>query len=133
MKKDTVNPKELFVPRGFSHAILVSGAHKTLYIGGQNAVDKEGKLVGGDSLKEQTKKILSNIESILADVGAKPDDIIKFNINIRQGQNPQEGFQAFQETWTDLKALPIITALFVAELGRPEWLVEIDAIAVLPE
>jgi enamine deaminase RidA (YjgF/YER057c/UK114 family) len=133
MKRDTVNPKELFTPRGFSHAILISGAHKTLYIGGQNAVDVEGKLVGGKSLKDQTAKVLNNIGSILAEVGAKPDDIVKLDIHVKQGLNPQEGFQAFQETWPNLKSLPVITVVFVAGFGNPDWLVEIDAITVLSE
>jgi enamine deaminase RidA (YjgF/YER057c/UK114 family) len=133
MKRDAINPKELFVPRGFSHAILISGAHKTLYIGGQNAVDNEGKLVGGNSLKEQTIRVLENMEKILNQAGVTPDDIVKLDIHIKQGQNPQEGFQAFQQAWANLKNLPIITVLFVAGLGNPEWLVEIDAVAVIAE
>ncbi len=55
------------------------------------------------------------------------------NIHILQGQNPQEGFQAFQEKFGDMQVLPAITVLFVAGLGNPDWLVEIDAIAVLPD
>jgi enamine deaminase RidA (YjgF/YER057c/UK114 family) len=133
MKKDSINPEELFVPRGFSHAVLVSSAHKTLYIGGQNAVDKEGKLVGGNNLKDQTAKILNNIGAILNDVGAKPDDIVKLDIHVKQGLNPQEGFEAFQETWPNLKSLPVITVVFVAGFGNPDWLVEIDAVAAIPE
>lgn len=133
MKREVINPKGLFVPRGFSHAILVSGTHKTLYIGGQNAVDSEGKLVGGDSLKEQTVRVLENIGRILDQASATPDDIVKLDIHIKQSQNPQEGFQAFQQAWANLKNLPIITVLFVAGLGNPDWLVEIDAIAVIAE
>jgi len=133
MKIDYINPETLAKPRGYSQAIAVSGTHKTIYIGGQNAIDEKGLLVGKDSLKEQTEQVLSNIEKALAAAGAKLSDIIKFNIHILQGQNPQEGFQVFQQKWENNQNFPIVTALVVAGLGNPDWLVEIDAIAVVPE
>jgi enamine deaminase RidA (YjgF/YER057c/UK114 family) len=43
------------------------------------------------------------------------------------------GFQAFQEKWGSSSHAPTITVLFVAGLGQPDWLVEIDAIAAIPE
>ncbi len=126
-----INPKNMAKPRGYSHAISVAGHHKTIYIGGQNAVDENGNLVGRDSLKEQTEQVLANVEKILESVGAKFDNIVKFNIHILQGQDPQEGFQAFRNRWRGNEGFPIVTVLFVAGLGNPDWLVEIDAIAVV--
>jgi len=119
-------------PQGYSHAISVTGTHTTLYIGGQNAVDEKGFLVGKDNLKEQTEKVLDNIEKILKDAGANIESIVKFNIYLRQGQDPQKGFLAFQNKWGYLQHSPVITVLFVAGLGNPDWLVEIDAIAIIP-
>jgi enamine deaminase RidA (YjgF/YER057c/UK114 family) len=132
MKIDYINPQSLATPRGYSHAISVSGNHKTIYVGGQNAVDQKGNLIGKGNLKEQTEQILTNMEKILNEAGAKLENIVKFNIYLVQGQKPQEGFEAFQKKWHS-KDAPAITAVFVAALGNPEWLVEIDAIAILPE
>ena len=130
---DYINPESMVKPRGYSHAITVTGNHQTIYLGGQNAVDENGTLVGKDSLRKQTEHVLTNIEKILAESNAKLENVIKFNIYLIPGENPQEGFQVFQEKWRDSSNYPIITVLFVAGLGNPDWLVEIDGMAVLPE
>jgi enamine deaminase RidA (YjgF/YER057c/UK114 family) len=128
-----INPENMTKPRGYSHAISVTGNHTTIYIGGQNAIDENGVLIGKNSLKQQTEQVLLNIEKILKTSGAHFENIIKFNIHILQEQNPLEGFQAFQEKWNNTDDFPTITVLFVAGFINPDWLVEIDAIAVVPE
>ena len=125
-----INPQTTATPRGYSHAISVSGNHKTIYIGGQNAVDQQGNIVGKGNLKMQTEQALTNIEKILKEANAELENVVKFNIYLVVGQNPQEGFQAFQQKWNS-KNFPTITVVFVAGLGNPEWLVEIDAVAVV--
>jgi enamine deaminase RidA (YjgF/YER057c/UK114 family) len=126
-----INPENMAKPRGYSHAISVAGNHRTIYIGGQNAVGENGVLVGKNNLKQQTEQALINIGKILNDADANLENIIKFNIHLLQGQNAREGFQAFQEKWSDKEKFPAVTVLFVAGLGNPDWLVEIDAIAVV--
>jgi enamine deaminase RidA (YjgF/YER057c/UK114 family) len=127
-----INPKNMATPRGYSHAISVTGNHRTIYIGGQNSINEKGELIGKNDLKKQTEQVLSNIEKVLEAVGAKLENVVKFGIFLVQGQNPQAGFQAFQQKWQS-KNLPAITVVFVAGLGNPEWLVEIEAIVVVPE
>lgn len=133
MKIDYINPDSMAKPRGYSHAVSVSGSRKTIYIGGQNAIDENGNLVGKDDFKKQTEQVLLNIEKILHDVNAGPVNIVKLNINCLQGQNPMDGFQVFQQKWGIGQVLPAITVVFVAGLGNPEWLVEIDAIVEIPD
>jgi enamine deaminase RidA (YjgF/YER057c/UK114 family) len=132
MTIEYINPKTMAPPRGYSHAVSVTGNHKTIYIGGQNSINEKGELVGKGNLKEQTEQALSNIEKILETAEAKLENVVKFGIFLIQGQNPQAGFQAFQQKWKSKNA-PAITVVFVASLGNPEWLVEIEAIAVVPE
>ncbi len=118
-------------PRGYSHAVSVSGDFSTIYIGGQNAIDGHGNLVGKNNLKEQTAQVLDNIETILVSVGGNLSNIVKLDINLLLGQNPQEGFAAFQQKWDNNQNFPAISVRFVSGLGRPEWLVEIEAVAVV--
>jgi len=132
MELEYINPPNMAPPRGYSHAVSVSGNHKTLYIGGQNAIDPQGNIVGKGSLRAQTEQALTNIQSILEQAGAKLENIVKFNVYLVQGQNPQEGFEAFQKRWHS-KSFPAVTVLFVAGLAHPDWLVEMDAVAVVPE
>ena len=86
--------KVLFESLGCSNVSL-AGNYKTIYIGGQNAIDENGNLIGKNDFKRQTEQVLTNIVKILETVGAEFENIIKFNIHIVQGQNPQEGFQSF--------------------------------------
>jgi enamine deaminase RidA (YjgF/YER057c/UK114 family) len=127
-----INPASMVKPRGYSHAVSVAGNCRTIYIGGQNALDENGILVGKNNLKQQTEHVLSNIEKIVKDAGSKLEHIVKFTIHLLHGQNPQDGFRAFQERWKDTTNFPTVTVVFVAGLGNPDWLVEIDAIAVVP-
>jgi enamine deaminase RidA (YjgF/YER057c/UK114 family) len=132
MNINFINPNDMARPRGYSHAVSVSGNRQTIYIGGQNAVDENGNLVGKDDLKKQTEQVLSNIEKILRDANGQLENVVKLNIHILQGQNPMDGFQAFQQKWGNAQGLPAITVIFVAGLGNTEWLVEVDAIAEIP-
>lgn len=52
------NPEGLFDSRVFSQVVTVSGNAKTIYIGGQNAINSEGQLIGRDNLELQTKQVL---------------------------------------------------------------------------
>lgn len=125
------NPEGLFVPAAYSQAITVSGPAKTIYIGGQNAIDAQGRLVGAGNLAAQSRQILRNIGLILAAEGATFGDLIKLNIYLVPGSDARLGFQAFQEVVGPLPHMPLVTVLFVAALGNPAALVEIDGIAVV--
>ena len=57
------NPEGLFDSRVFSQVVTVSGNAKTIYIGGQNAINSEGQLIGRDNLELQTKQVLENINN----------------------------------------------------------------------
>ncbi|WP_371371944.1 RidA family protein [Sporomusa aerivorans] len=125
-----INPANMMTPRGFSQVVTVYGNHKTIYVGGQDAVDETGNTVGKGSLKLQTDQVLVNIEKALTAAGAGLENVVKWNVYLVQGQNPQAGFEVFRERWGNRQDPPALTVLFVAGLANPEWLIEIDAIAV---
>jgi len=89
--------------------------------------------VGKGDLKKQTEQVLRNIEIILEESEAKLENVVKFNIYLVQGQNLKDGFEVFQKMWGDIQNFPTVTVLFIAGLGDPDWLIEIDAIAIIPE
>jgi enamine deaminase RidA (YjgF/YER057c/UK114 family) len=128
-----INPDGLPKNPAFTNVVTVTGPVKTVYIGGQDAVDASGAIVGKGDLKAQTEQILKNIQAALAAAGAQPEHVIKWNIYVLQGQSVQDGFAAFQSIWGNPPNPPIITVVFVAGLGHPDFLAEIDAIAVVPE
>jgi len=79
------NPEGLFDSRVFSQVVTVSGNAKTIYIGGQNAINSEGQLIGRDNLELQTKQVLENIKIALASENATFNDVIKLNIYMVNG------------------------------------------------
>lgn len=132
-KMEHKNPEGLFVSKAFSQAITVSGRAKTIYIGGQNAVNSQGELVGAGDLELQTKQALTNIATILASENASFANLVKLNIYLLSGCDPRIGYKAFQEVAGILEHPPLVTVLFVPEFARPSCLLEIDGIAVMEE
>ena len=128
-----LNPDGLHKNPAYSQAVVVAGNAKTVYVGGQNAVDASGQIVGKGDLQAQTKQVLRNVETALAAGGAKLEHVIKWNVYIVQGQSVLPGFNAFRQAWGDRPNPPTVTVLFVAGLANPDFLVEIDAIAIVPQ
>ena len=130
---ELLSPDGLVRSPAFSHVAVVSGAVRTIYIGGQDAVTADGEIVGKGDLAAQTTQILTNIETALAAAGAGLEHIIKWNVLVVEGQPIQAGFEAFQRFWGIRPTPPpLITAAIVKGLGHPDWLAEIDAVAVVP-
>lgn len=128
-----INPDTLNKNPAFSNVIVVSGSVKTVYVGGQDAIDALGTIIGKGDLKAQTEQVLKNIQAALSAGGAQPEHVIKWNLYVVQGQSLQVGFEAFQQFWGNRPNPPAITMAFVAGLAHPDFLVEMDAIAVVPE
>src|SRR5499433_2805707 len=74
------NPPALSTPTGYTHIVEVTGPNRTIYISGQIAFDKDGKIVGapGD-MKAQAEQVFKNLEAALAAAGAKFSDVVKMN------------------------------------------------------
>ena len=131
---ELLSPEGLVKSPAFSHVAVVSGSVRTIYVGGQDAIDAAGVVVGKGDIGAQTTQILANIETALAAAGAELGDVIKWTVFVVEGQDVRQAFAAFQRAWGDRSTPPpLITAAFVRSLGHPDWLAEIDAIAVIPD
>ncbi|WP_276482979.1 RidA family protein [Paraflavitalea pollutisoli] len=131
-KVTLTSPEGMHKNPAYSQLAIVEGLHKTVYIGGQNAVDSAGNIVGKGDFAEQTRQVLANLEKALQAGGAGMEHVVKFNLYVQQGQPLQEGFKVFQEPLSKLKAPPLISMIYVAGLAHPDYLLELDAIAVIP-
>ena len=128
-----INPETLHQNPAFTNVVTVTGPVRTVYVGGQNAVDTSGTVVGKGDFKAQSEQVMKNIQAALGAGGAQLEHVIKWNMYIVQGQPLQEGFAVFQQVWGNRPNPPAISMAFVAELAHPDFLLEIDAIAVVPE
>lgn len=127
-----LNPEQLPQNPAFSNVVAVSGPVKTVYVGGQNAVTASGEIVGKGDIAAQTEQIFRNLEAALAAAGAGLEHVIKWNIFVVHGQPLQPGFEVFQRRWGSRPNPPLVTGVFVSALAHPEFLAEIDAVAVVP-
>jgi len=112
----------------FSDAVI---AGKTLYVSGLVATDQKGNVVGAGDIVEQTRQIFRNLQRILDAAGASPSDVAKVTIFMRDVTlrpliNPvrQEFFGPHR---------PASTLVEVKGLFRPECLIEVEAVAIVPE
>jgi enamine deaminase RidA (YjgF/YER057c/UK114 family) len=98
----------------------------------QNAVDAAHNIIGKGDIAAQTEQVLKNIQTCLDAAGAKRDHIIQWNIYVLQGQPIEPAFAVGQRWWGNLPNPPLNTVIFVAGFSPPDFLVGIDAIAVVP-
>ena len=128
-----VDPEELNKNPAFTNVVVVEGPVRMVYVGGQDSVDASGNIVGKGDVAAQTEQVLANLRAALAAGGARPEHVIKWNLLLVEGVSLQEGYSAFQRAWVNTPNPPVITAAFVAGLAHPDYLVEMDAIAVVPQ
>ena len=128
-----INPDSLNKNPAFTNVVVVEGNVRTVHIGGQDAINASGEIVGKGDIVAQIEQILANLRAALAAGGAGPEHIIKWNIYVVEGQSLQAGFAAFQNAWPQTPNPPAITGVFVSGLAHPDFLVEMDAVAVVPQ
>ena len=128
-----INPDSLNNNPAFTNVVVVEGNVRTVHIGGQDAINASGEIVGHGDIVAQVEQVLANLRAALEAGGARPEHIIKWNIYVVEGQSLQAGFAAFQNAWPQTPNPPAITGVFVSALAHPDFLVEMDAVAVVPQ
>ena len=133
MSIEYLSPDGLHKNPAFSQVVVTREKVLTVYLGGQNAVNSSGEIVGEGDIGQQAEQIFKNLEIALSAAGARLENIIKWNVYIVQGQPPQPAFEVFQRVWGNRPNPPLVTMLFVVGLANPAFLLEIEAIAVVPD
>lgn len=128
-----INPDGLSKNPAFSQVVVTQGSGKTIYVGGQDAVNTQGEIVGKGNIADQTEQVMNNLQTALSACGATFDNLVKLSIYLVQGQDLYSGFQVSQKFLGKLANPPVISVLVVAGLAHPDFLVEIDATAFIPE
>lgn len=107
-------------------------AGNTIYVRGQIGQNLDtSESVGIGDVEAQTEQAMSNINDLLAEAGARMDHLVKLTIYLVDPRLRETVYRTIGR-WTQ-GVHPISTGLVISGLARPEWLVEVDAIAVLPD
>jgi reactive intermediate/imine deaminase len=125
-----VNPPTLSVPAGYSHVVQVHSG-RTVYIAGQVALDKSGNVVGKNDFAAQATQVFENLKLALAAAGATFDNLVKVTTFVTDMSHLQ-ALRAIRARYYGKNA-PASTLVQVGKLANEELMIEIEAIAVVPE
>jgi reactive intermediate/imine deaminase len=125
-----MNPAGLSTPTGYSHVVSARGG-RTIYISGQVALDAKGELVGAGDMAAQTRQVFANLDTALKAAGASFADVVKTNYYIRDAAQVQV-IRDVRAQYVG-KELPASTLVEVSRLARPDFLIEIEVVAVVAE
>jgi enamine deaminase RidA (YjgF/YER057c/UK114 family) len=123
-----INPRGLVKPTGYTH-VVVAADRRTVYIAGQVAFDSTGNVVGGGNFSAQAEQVFTNLRRALASVGGSFSDVVKMTTLITDVKNVP-ALREIRTRYLD-PGQPPANTLIVAQLVRPELLLEIEAVAVL--
>ncbi len=106
-------------------------AGNTVYVRGQVGTDFDGNLVGLGDAGAQARQAMKNVDQLLKEAGSDMSHVVKTTTYIT---DPRYREAVYLETGKWFKGVfPISTGLVVQALAQPEWLMEIDIIAVIPD
>lgn len=131
MSKQFFNPPALNPANGFSH-VVAAPAGKTIYVSGQVSVNEKAEVVGKGDFRAQVEHTFENLKAALAAAGATFRDVVKvtyFVVDLKPEMVPH--IREVRRKHLDPTNPPASTLVGVAALVVPDWLIEIEAIAVV--
>jgi enamine deaminase RidA (YjgF/YER057c/UK114 family) len=125
-----INPEDLPAPPTYTHVIIATGT-KMVFIAGQEPEDARGNLVGPGDLATQARQVFANLGRALSAAGARPGQVAKITIYVVHHR--PEHLPVIEHARAGLFGdhKPADTVVGVQTLARPEYLIEVDAIAVI--
>lgn len=128
MSHEIIHPKSVHSTQGvgYSHVARVGN---TLYIAGQIALDRSGNLVGKGDIEAQCRQVYANLGAILGELGGGMHNLVKCTTYLTDRASLQ-GFRKVRNE-TLREPFPPNTLVFISGLASPDYLVEIEAVAVL--
>jgi len=127
------NPPTIGKPTGYTHVVEAASPGRIVYIAGQLGLDVDNKIVGapGD-FRAQAEQTFINLKNALAAAGAGLEHVVKLN-NYLVDIAHLGIFREVRDRHIDVSAPPASTTIAIAGLARPGALIEIEAVAVIPE
>ncbi|MFN8334798.1 MAG: RidA family protein [Cyclobacteriaceae bacterium] len=125
------NPEGVAKPKGYSHAAEIDlGKSKMLIISGQVAMDAEGRVVGMNNFEQQADQVFKNIKTIVESSGGTMNDVVKLTFYLRDVSNIVK-VREVRDRYVNTASPPASTLVEVSDLFRDEFLLEIEATAVI--
>lgn len=132
MEKQIVTPPSLVRPRGFSHGVLTSGG-SVLWLGGQDASDADGRIIGPGDLVAQLDRVLYNLHAVVHEAGGQMTDIVKLTIFVADRDDYLAKHRELGKVWRTYfdDYYPALALFQVAGFFQKDALIEIEGFAVI--
>ncbi len=127
------NPDTMAKPTaGYSQVAVVSGG-KVVFIAGQVAQDGNGNLVGKDDFRAQVQQVFENLKAAVEAAGGDFKNVVKLNYYCAESVDPAQipAVREIRDKYVNTANPPTSTFVVVKRLVRPEWLIEVEAVAVV--
>jgi len=127
------NPEGIVATEGYSNVAEITRG-KLIYISGQVARDVSGELVGEEDFRAQVEQIFRNVNTAVEAAGGTFAHIVKLNYYCVESVEPWHYpfVKEVRDRYVDIENPPVSTFVVVKRLIRPEWLIEVEAVAVVP-
>ena len=132
-EKQFLNPNDLHVTAGYTH-VVTANQGKMVFVSGQVALNKQLELVGKGDLRAQTIQVFENLKVALVAAGATFADVVKLNIyvpNYKPTDVPV--IREVRSKYVSKEKPPAATLVRVSSLVREDFLIEIEAIAMIDQ
>lgn len=129
MPHDTIHPDSFFAFDAPTSQATVATGSRVIAVSGQGPIDGKGQLVGGDSCEEQARQALSNFKALVEAGGGRMSDVNRLTVYLLRPEDLPRVIAVRREFFA--APFPATTALYVAGLVNPAWLVEFEGTAVV--
>ena len=134
MRKQYLNPKEIFHSPFFTHTITVAGAAKIVYVSGQVSYDRDGGVIGKDDMRAQAEQVFKCLTLNLKAAGATWSDVVKLNgYMVKLNADAVKHYREVRSRYLDAKCMPASTLVGVERLVHDDLLLEVEVIAAVRE
>lgn len=128
MPREIIQPEGIPDPRPrFAQVVKIGNQ---IYVAGQTSVDADGNLVGKGDIEAQTRQVFQNLEKCLAAAGVTFDHVVKINVYSTDLDAHLEVITKYRKQYFPKEPVAS-TTIQIPRLVHPDWLLEIEAIAVL--
>lgn len=132
MAKVQINTDKLRQPNGhFSQATTIEATGKLVFVSGMTARRPDGTIAGIGDVEIQTRQVIENIKSALEEAGGSLEDVCRVDVYVRNIEHFDLIHKVRREYFKP--PLPASTMVEITKMTSPDYLIEINAIAVLPQ
>lgn len=130
--KEQITTDKLRQPNGhFSQATTIEAKGKLVFVSGMTARKPDGTIAGIGDVTEQTRQVCENIKSAVETAGGTLDDVVRVDVYVRNIEHFDKIHAVRREYFKP--PLPASTMVEITKMVSPDYLIEINAIAVIAE